>query len=304
MTTSDDDGTPPSRPGHGAPEGAAAGGPASGPWSTGETGGLLSGMPHAQGFQAANVVRGDRLHDKVALITGGANGIGAAVARRLAGGGARVVIADVDDAAAEKLAAEVGGAHVHCDVTRPEDSRRAVAVAVERYGRLDLAFLNAGVSSGCGLGADFDLDRYRLAMGVNLDGVVFGAHAAIPALMAAGGGTIVATSSMAGLVGIPGDPIYAANKHAVVGLVRSLGEALRPSGVKVQGLCPSFADTGILGEGRAVLEEMGFPILEVSAVADAFMRLLDSEETGECWFVVPGREPQPFLFRRAPGPRA
>jgi NAD(P)-dependent dehydrogenase (short-subunit alcohol dehydrogenase family) len=274
----------------------------------GNSGGLLSGLamgsPQAKSTTAAsNTVSSDRLEGKVALVTGGGNGIGAGVARRLAAGGARIVLADIDDAAGQSLADELGATYVHCDVTRLEDNEAAVATAVERYGRLDLAFLNAGIASGCGLREDFDIKRYRLAMGVNLDGVVFGAHAAIPALLAGGGGTIVATASMAGIVGIPGDPIYAANKHAVVGLVRSLGQDLEPLGVKVQGLCPSFADTAILGEGKAVLEQIGFPILDVSAVVDAFVQLLDSDGTGECWFVIPGRESQPFAFRRAPGPR-
>jgi NAD(P)-dependent dehydrogenase (short-subunit alcohol dehydrogenase family) len=252
----------------------------------------------------ANVVRSDQLEGKVALVTGGSGGIGAAVARRLAAGGAKVVLADIDEAAGEALAAELDAAFVRCDVSRLEDNRAAVATAVERYGRLDLAFLNAGIASRCGMGEDFDIDRYRLAMGVNLDGVVFGVHAAIPALQAAGGGTIVATASMAGIVGIPSDPVYAANKHAVVGLVRSLGPDLALRGIKVQGLCPSFADTAILGtEGKARLEQIGFPILDVSTVVDAFVKLLDSDGTGECWFVIPGRESEPFTFRRAPGPR-
>ncbi|MET8142805.1 SDR family NAD(P)-dependent oxidoreductase [Sphaerisporangium sp. NPDC005288] len=270
---------------------------------------LISGLVPATGEERpapapSNVVRSDRLDGKVALVTGGAGGIGAAVARRLAEGGARVVVADIDDAGAAEVAGEIGGTAARCDVRRPADSEKAVALAVERYGRLDLAFLNAGVTTGCGLGDDFDLERYRLAMSVNLDGVVFGVRAATPALRAAGGGTIVATSSMAGIVGIPADPIYAAGKHAVVGLVRSLGPALARAGIKVQALCPSFADTPILGGGKAVLEEMGFPILPVSAVTEAFIRLLDSDGTGECWFVVPGRESAPFEFRRAPGPRA
>ncbi|MEV4381034.1 SDR family NAD(P)-dependent oxidoreductase [Streptosporangium sp. NPDC049644] len=272
--------------------------------TTGNTGaGLLGGLGGQSPVEAANMVRSDRLEGRVALITGGGNGIGAGVARRLAEGGARLVLADIDDAAGEKLADELDATYVHCDVSRPEDNEAAVATAIERYGRLDLAFLNAGITSGCGLGEDFDIRRYRLAMGVNLDGVVFGAHAAIPALLAAGGGTIVATASMAGIVGIPSDPIYAANKHAVVGLVRSLGQDLQPRGIRVQGLCPSFADTAILGEGRETLQQLGFPILEVSAVVETFVQLLDSEGTGECWFVIPGRESQPFSFRRAPGPR-
>ncbi|MCG5212036.1 SDR family NAD(P)-dependent oxidoreductase [Streptosporangium soli] len=240
---------------------------------------------------------------KVALITGGAGGIGAEAARRLAATGARIVLADIDDVAGKATAEEIGAAYVRCDVSSLADNEAAVATALDRYGRLDLVFLNAGLASGFGLGDDFDATRYRRVMGVNLDGVVYGAHAAIPALTAAGGGTIVATASMAGIVGIPSDPVYAANKHAVVGFVRSLGENLRPLGIKVQGLCPSFADTAILGGNKAALEEMGFPILPVSAVGDAFMRLLDSEGTGECWFVVPGRESEPFNFRRAPGPR-
>jgi NAD(P)-dependent dehydrogenase (short-subunit alcohol dehydrogenase family) len=249
-------------------------------------------------------IRSDRLAGKVALVTGGANGIGAAVARRLADGGARIILADVDDAAGKEVAGALGATFVRCDVSRLEDNQAAVAAAVERYGRLDLAFLNAGIASGCGLLDDFDVQRYRRAMGVNLDGVVFGVHAALPAMRAAGGGTIVATASMAGVVGIPQDPIYAANKHAVVGLVRSLGPELAPHGIRVQGLCPSFADTAILdSENKAMLESIGFPILEVSAVADTFMRLLDSDGTGECWFVIPGRESEPFAFRRAPGPR-
>ncbi|WP_062434146.1 SDR family oxidoreductase [Herbidospora daliensis] len=229
---------------------------------------------------------------KVALVTGGSSGIGAGVARRLRESGVTVVVADVAEPA-----------DVRCDVSVLADNLRAVDHVMSRHGRLDLVFLNAGVASGCGVGDDFDPALYRRAMGVNLDGVVFGAHAAIPALKASGGGTIVATASMAGIVGIPLDPIYAANKHAVVGLIRSLGTTLAADGIKVQALCPSFADTAILGDARVLLEAEGFPILEVADVVDAFEQVVASEGTGECWFVVPGRAPEPFAFRRAPGPR-
>lgn len=123
---------------------------------------------------------------KVALITGGSNGIGAAVARRLAGEGARVVLADVDAEAGDALAKELDGAFVRCDVREPAASEAAVATAVERFGGLDVAFLNAGVAGSGGVGDDFDLAAYRRAMGINLDGVVFGAHAALPALRARG----------------------------------------------------------------------------------------------------------------------
>ncbi len=243
------------------------------------------------------------LTDKVALVTGGANGIGAAVARRLAHHGAHVVIADIDDLAGEALAGQIEGLYVHCDVADLADDEAAVAAAVDRFGGLDLVHLNAGVGTGCGVGDDFDERAYRHAMGVNLDGVVFGAHAAIPALRARGGGTIVATASMAGLVPVAGEPIYSANKHAVVGFVRSLGEALAGDSIAVHALCPSFADTALIAPIRSIIDGGAFPILDVQDVVDAFFQILDSDTTGECWFVVPGRPSEPFRFRRAPGPR-
>lgn len=241
---------------------------------------------------------------KVALITGGAGGIGAGVARRLAGAGARVVIADVNAERGGPLAAELDGAFVRCDVRDPAAGQAAVAAATERFGGLDIAFLNAGIATGCTLGEDFDLEAYRRAMGVNLDGVVFGVRAALPALRARGGGDIVATASMAALTATPFDPVYGANKAAVVGLVRALGAALRPGGVRVNALCPSFADTDIVtGELKQTLAEAGFPMLTVAEVVDAFMAILAAGGTGEAWYVVPGRPSEPFRFRGVPGPR-
>ncbi|MDL4777314.1 SDR family oxidoreductase [Actinomadura xylanilytica] len=240
---------------------------------------------------------------KVALITGGSNGIGAAVARRLAGEGVRPVLADIDADRGEALAAELDGAFVHCDVREPADSAAAVAAAVDRFGGLDLAFLNAGIASGCGVDGDFDPGLYRRAMAINLDGVVYGVHAALPALRARGGGDIIATASMAGLTATPFDPVYGANKAAVVGLVRALGPSCAGDGVRVNALCPSFADTEILVPLKDHLAETGFPVLEVDVVVEAFMSVLAGEGAGEAWYVVPGRTPEPFRFRGVPGPR-
>jgi NAD(P)-dependent dehydrogenase (short-subunit alcohol dehydrogenase family) len=241
------------------------------------------------------------LTGKVALITGGSNGIGAASARRLADRGARVVVADIDADQGKAVADEIGGVFVRCDVTQPSDSAEAVALAVREFGGLDIAFLNAGIGTGCSLGDDFDVETYRRAMAINLDGVVYGAHYALPEVRKRGG-QIIATASMAGLMPMPGDPVYGANKAAVVGLVRSLGGAYPD--VRVNALCPAFADTNIIVPLRSTLDEIGMPILPVSVVVDTFMSIVEGSGTGEAWFVQAGRPSEPFGFRNPPGPRA
>jgi NAD(P)-dependent dehydrogenase (short-subunit alcohol dehydrogenase family) len=177
-----------------------------------------------------------------------------------------------------------------------------VDFAQEVYGGVDIALLNAGVTTGCGVGDDFDPARYRRAMGANLDGVVYGTHAVLPALRARGGGAIVATSSLAGLAAVPLDPLYAANKHAVVGLARSLGPALAPDNVRFNAVCPGFAESRIIDPLRDMLSEQDMPVIPAELVADTVLRIITGGGTGECWFVQAGREAEPFRFRNVPGP--
>jgi NAD(P)-dependent dehydrogenase (short-subunit alcohol dehydrogenase family) len=244
----------------------------------------------------------NRIDGAVALVTGGASGIGAAIAARLAALGARVVVADLDVTAATAVADRIGGASVRCDVSRLEDNVAAVASAVDTYGGLDVVALNAGVSTG--YDPDLCPARYRRAMAVNVDGAVFGAHAARPALRARGGGDIIATASLAGLDPAPQDPIYSAGKAAVVGLVRALGPAWAAEGIRVNALCPGFTDTKMVDPLRRSLAEAGMPLMPVDAVVDAFLAALVGDRTGECWFVQFGRRPEPFRFPRVPGVRA
>jgi NAD(P)-dependent dehydrogenase (short-subunit alcohol dehydrogenase family) len=244
-----------------------------------------------------------RLAGKVALVTGAAGGLGRATALALAEEGAVVVAADIDAAGARAIAAEVGGHAVACDVSDLDANRAAVSFAVERGGGLDLVHLNAGVGSGCGVGEDFDLARYRRAMGTNLDGVVFGLHAALPALRARGGGAIVATASLAGLTGVAYDPLYSANKHAVVGLVRSLGPGLAEEDIRLNAICPGFAESAIIEPLRGMLAESGIAIIPAATVAAAAVELFAGDAAGECIVIQPGRDPLPFAFRGVPGPR-
>ena len=127
---------------------------------------------------------------------------------------------------------------------------------------------------------------YRAIIGVNLDGVFFGARAALPTMVERGVGHLLVTASVAGLAGLPGDAAYTATKHAVVGLVRSLGISLEPLGVCVSALCPGFVDTPLLpADVQAVILEMGLPIIAPSRVAEAAMQALTERVNGSQWVV-------------------
>jgi NAD(P)-dependent dehydrogenase (short-subunit alcohol dehydrogenase family) len=240
---------------------------------------------------------------KVALVTGGASGLGRATCEALAAAGAEVLVVDVDEVGGHSVAGAIEGEFFRADVSEIDDNHAMVANALEKFGKLDFVYLNAGITTGFGLDASFDLERYRKVMGVNLDGVVFGTHASLDALEAEGGGAIVATASLAGLTSVPGDPLYAANKHAVVGLARAMGPALVDRGIRFNAICPGFAESRIIDPIRDLLDEQGLPIIPAEQVAGGVMSLFAGEMTGECWFVQVGREPAPFGFRGIPGPR-
>jgi NAD(P)-dependent dehydrogenase (short-subunit alcohol dehydrogenase family) len=242
------------------------------------------------------------LTGRVALVTGGASGIGAGVCRMLAGAGANVVVCDLDGPAAGALAAEIGGLAVHGDVSVLADSEAAVAAAVQMFGGLDVVILNAGVDSLALTFDQFEEMAYRRAMGVNLDGVVFGLAAAVPELRARGGGRIVVVASLAGLAPVPMDPIYAANKAAVVNLVRSVGPGLAARGIVVNAVCPGFTDTAIVDPVRAMLEATHVPLMSVDEVVIAIGAVLGSPAAGEAWLVQHGHPAQPYRFRGVPGP--
>lgn len=240
------------------------------------------------------------LEGKVAIVTGGAGGFGGAVARGLLERGAQVVLCDVDPDRTNAAAADLGVLPFAYDVRDPEGHRAAVAAAEAEYGGVDIAFLNAGITSGMTGSDPLDLDGYRRIMGINVDGVVFGADAVVPAMRRRGGGTIVATASLAGLVSMPGDPYYTLTKTAVVGYVRALGPELAPENIRVHCLCPGFADTAMINSMRGSFQAVNFPILSTEDVAGAFFDALRSEDSGQAWLIQPGITPAPFKFRGVP----
>jgi NAD(P)-dependent dehydrogenase (short-subunit alcohol dehydrogenase family) len=190
---------------------------------------------------------GDPFRGRVAIVTGGGSGIGAAIVRALGKRGTTIVIADIDEAAGKSVAAEVSGVS-----SATLDVRDAPAVAdlvtrtVAEHGRLDYMFNNAGIAVG-GLVEEFTLDHWDRVIDVNLRGVVHGVHAAYPVMLEQGHGHIVNTASLAGLVPGPGLAPYDAVKHAVVGLSLSLRAEAAGRGVKVSAICPGFVDTPLLG---------------------------------------------------------
>jgi len=244
------------------------------------------------------------LTGKVAVVTGGASGIGLATATRLAASGAQVAVVDLDGDAAGRVASDLDGLALQADVGRSDEWPGIVESVTRRFGGIDLAHLNAGITTGEADITKVTDEIYARATGVNVDGVFFGVRAVVPAMVERGGGSIVATASLAGLIGFSPDPIYCLTKHAVVGLVRSLGPQLGEQGITINAVCPSIVDTPLIADMRGVLESSGFPLIDVETVSAAVVDLLAGEATGEAMVIQAGREPLPFRFARPPGPRA
>jgi len=238
------------------------------------------------------------------LVTGGASGIGAAIARHWSNLGHDVTITDVDDDAGRRLADSLGATYEHLDV-RNEDEWRSFASSNETF---DVVFLNAGVStSSLVFGSpdttpftSFDVAAYRRTLGINVDGVVFGIAHLAPAMVARGSGDIIVTASMASLYPIPADPIYGLSKHAVSGFVKSLAPSLLEHGVCLSAVCPFFVDTPLVSkEQQAQIRETGFDVLTVDRVVEAAQMAVAERASGAHWVVFPGtpisRMPEPTL---------
>jgi NAD(P)-dependent dehydrogenase (short-subunit alcohol dehydrogenase family) len=224
-----------------------------------------------------------RLEGQTVIITGAGSGIGAAACGRFAAEGATVVALDVDAGSVEEVASAVGGVAVAGSVADPAVWKQAVAAAVDRGG-LDVVFLNAGVYGYSGPIDELPLDVYRRTVDANIGGVVLGTRATVPALRASGGGAIVVTASVAGIVAFEGNPLYTLTKQAVAGFVRALAPSLRGDGITIDAVCPGIVDTPMTEEalGGGDASALGIPLIDPATIAAEALDLALSDGTGRC----------------------
>lgn len=242
------------------------------------------------------------LDGKVVIVTGGASGIGLATATRLRDEGAELILTDLNEEAGTVAAAELDARFVRADVGRSSDWERVVADAEATFGGIDHVFLNAGVTTQQADITAISDDQIRRVFGANVDGVLFGTRAVVPALERRGGGSIVATASLAGIIAFAPDPLYTATKHAVVGFVRSVAAQLEPRRIRINAVCPGIVDTPLVGPARENLKAAGFPMIPPEEIADAVVGRFTGTGTGECVVCQPGRPAEVYQFSSVPGP--
>jgi NAD(P)-dependent dehydrogenase (short-subunit alcohol dehydrogenase family) len=204
------------------------------------------------------------LKDKVAMVTGAASGIGRSTAIAYAREGARVAVVDVDGEGGEQTVERIrqdGGEalFLEADVSNPEDCRAAVQATVDEYGQLDCACNNAGIAGEQNPLADYSLEGWDRLISINLSGVFYCMKYEIPAMLAAGGGSIVNMASILGHVGFAGAPAYVSSKHGVLGLTETAALEYGPQGIHVNAVGPGFIQTPMIAgleADQAVKEQL------------------------------------------------
>lgn len=235
----------------------------------------------------------------VALITGGTGGFGRALATKLTANDVTVVLTDLDSERNRQVAADLDCPFLPLDVTDVAANEAVVAQIESEYGRLDAAYLNAGISAAKSDDA-LDLDEFMKVVNIDLLGVVYGVQAARPAIKRAGGGAMVVTASLAGLSPMAGDPGYSVAKGGAIAFVRSMAPRLDRDGITISAICPGFADTAIIDRIRDQFTAANFPVLTAEEVADAMIMAWTSAEPGAAYVIQPGVGVVPYKFKGVP----
>jgi 2-hydroxycyclohexanecarboxyl-CoA dehydrogenase len=218
-----------------------------------------------------------RLEARTAFVTGGASGIGAATARRLAAEGARVAIGDLDEAGAREVAAEIDGFGCALDVTDAASARAAVAAATEALGPVDVLVNNAGTDRFAFF-VRSDEELWDFVLGVNLRGVLACTHAVLPSMHERGRGVIVNVASEAGRVGSHGSATYSAAKAGVIGFTKAIARESARYGVRCNAVAPGPIETPLLNGAEAQLGELGARLKQGMIDATAMRRSGEPEE--------------------------
>ncbi|MEM9175386.1 MAG: SDR family NAD(P)-dependent oxidoreductase [Myxococcota bacterium] len=218
------------------------------------------------------------LDGKVAWVSGGSGGIGSATLRRFVAEGAAVVCSDIDDVGGEKLVAELASAggraiYSHCDVSSLDEVKASVDLAVAEFGRIDVLFNNAATSTG-GYVADLDPDGWEHSLRVMLTAAMYGMKAAIPYMIEQGGGSIVSTSSIYGLVSNAGNAPYSTAKAGLINLTRSAALDYGRKGIRANCVCPGAVETPMLD----TVVSLGLKSREAIADMHALGRTVRPEE--------------------------
>ena len=199
-----------------------------------------------------------RLSGKVAIISGGAGGIGSATATLFAKEGAQVLLVDLKEAALQQVVEAIGSdsvSYVTADVTDPEQVQHYVQTALERYGGVDIFFNNAGIVGELERTTEYSIEMFDRVMAINVRGVWLGLKYVMPAMQKRGGGSIVMTSSVAGLSGAPRMSAYVASKHAVVGLMKTAALEGAKMGIRINTINPGPIDTQMV----QIIEDLSSP---------------------------------------------